>query len=249
MIGGVSPQILQILRRRVRSNGAEPLITYYDLSSGERTELSAISFRNWVDKTSNLMVDEYGVEPGDVVALPLAAEAPGHWVTFVWAAACWQVGAVAAVSESAVAPALRVLGPAQLRALSPADLADAGRTELLACSLHPLGLGFSEPLPSPLVDYSLEVRSQPDIHAAIPVDDDVTAWRDADRELSQRELTELDSGPAAQRALVETSDPWTTIRAGLLVPLLSGGSAVVVTGADRDRLDKIKIDERVTVPG
>jgi uncharacterized protein (TIGR03089 family) len=172
-------------------------------------------------------------------------------VTFVWAAACWQVGAVAALTESAVAPALRVLGPAQLRALSPADLADladAGRTELLACSLHPLGLGFSEPLPSPLVDYSLEVRSQPDIHAAIPVDDDVTAWRDADRELSQRELTEVDSGPA-QRALVETSDPWTTIRAGLLVPLLSGGSAVVVTGADRDRLDKIKIDERVTVPG
>ena len=46
------------LRRWIRDRGSEPLITYYDLVSGERTELSGVSFANWVDKTSNLLVDE-----------------------------------------------------------------------------------------------------------------------------------------------------------------------------------------------
>jgi len=58
------------LRQRVRLNGSAPLLTYYDLASGERTELSAISFSNWVDKTSNLLVDELAVDEGDVVSMP-----------------------------------------------------------------------------------------------------------------------------------------------------------------------------------
>jgi len=54
--------ISNLLAQRVRRNGAEPLITYYDLDSGERTELSAVSFANWVNKTSNLLVDEFLIE-------------------------------------------------------------------------------------------------------------------------------------------------------------------------------------------
>ena len=60
------------LRQRVRIDGSAPLLTYYDVSSGERVELSAISFGNWVDKTSNLLVDELAVIEGDAISMPLA---------------------------------------------------------------------------------------------------------------------------------------------------------------------------------
>jgi hypothetical protein len=68
------------LRQRVRLNGSAPLFTFYDLESGARTELSATTFSNWVDKTSNLLVDEVAVVvtgrhwqgyPGEVFACAL----------------------------------------------------------------------------------------------------------------------------------------------------------------------------------
>ena len=82
------------LRRRVRINGSAPLLTFYDLDTDARTELSAASLSNWVDKTSNLLEDELGAAEGDVISMPLAAEAPGHWLTAVWQLACWQVGVI-----------------------------------------------------------------------------------------------------------------------------------------------------------
>ena len=75
--------ISNLLAQRVRRNGAEPLITYYDLDSGERTELSAVSFANWVNKTSNLLVDEFLIDAGDAIQLRLAETHPGHWVTLI----------------------------------------------------------------------------------------------------------------------------------------------------------------------
>src|SRR5687767_11892218 len=93
-IAAVTDLISALLAQRVRRDGADPLITYYDLDSGERTELSAVSFANWVNKTSNLLVGELLVDPGDAVQLTLADTHPGHWVTLIWELACWQVGAV-----------------------------------------------------------------------------------------------------------------------------------------------------------
>jgi hypothetical protein len=43
------------LARRVREGGSRPLLTYYRPAAGERTEFSATSFANWVDKTANLL--------------------------------------------------------------------------------------------------------------------------------------------------------------------------------------------------
>src|SRR5215203_6211222 len=97
------------LRRWVRNQGASPLLTYYDPKRGERVELSGVSAANWVDKTSNLLVDELDVEPGDAVDLTLAKAHPGHWVGLVWMLACWQVGAVVSLDQGAARVA--VLGP------------------------------------------------------------------------------------------------------------------------------------------
>jgi uncharacterized protein (TIGR03089 family) len=239
-------QVAELLRRRVRRAGSEPLVTYYDLGSGERTELSGISFANWVDKTSNLITDEYLLATGDEVELQLADEAPGHWMTFVWAMACWQVGAVVQVADSAREPRLQVIGPSRVAAQASEP---APAMEVLACSLHPLGLGFNTALPVPLVDYAVEVRSQPDTHAAAPVPDTAPAWHDATRTLTQAELigaaVQAATGSGHGRRLVVASEPWRTVRDGLLAALLSDGSAVVVTGDDDDRLARIRTEERV----
>ena len=130
----VSELITGRLRRRVRDRGSEPLITYYDLGSGERTELSGVSFANWVDKTSNLLVDELMIDPADQVELSLAATHPGHWVTLVWELACWQVGAVVTLGQPS---------SAQVLAAGPEPERISGQNaQVVICSLHPLGLGL-----------------------------------------------------------------------------------------------------------
>ena len=225
------------LRRRVRTAGAVPLLTYYEPATGARTELSAVTLLNWVDKTSHLL-DELGVQPGDVVRLALAEEAPGHWVTAVWELGCWQVGAAVAVGHPAGA-ALVVTGPAW------AAHADAD-VDVLACSLHPLGLPFGAGLPPTVSDYALEVRGQPDVYPAAPQSGLAPAWSDPERRLSQAELVELDPGPAGSRRLVRPDSPWPTAVEAVLRPLLAGGSAVVVAGpATEDQLARICRDERV----
>jgi uncharacterized protein (TIGR03089 family) len=233
----VSELISARLRRRVRTAGADPLLTYYEPATGARTELSAVTLLNWVDKTCHLL-DELGVQPSDVVQLALAEEAPGHWVTAVWELACWQLGAVAAVDHPAGA-ALVVTGPGW------AAHADAG-VELVACSLHPLGLPFGTDLPAAVLDYALEVRGQADVYPAAPQSGLAAAWSDAERRLTQDELIALDAGPAGARRLVRPDGPWTSAAEAVVRPLLAGGSAVVVAGpVTDDQLARIRQDERV----
>ncbi len=225
------------LRRRLRDHGSAPLLTYYNLGTGERTELSGVTFANWADKTANLLVDELMIDRGDQVELAVAVSHPGHWVGLAWALACWQVGAVVSVGQSTSARAV-VCGPDW----SPYD----GVPELVACSLHPLGLGFTAPLPAGVLDYALEVRGQPDVYAAVPQSGLAPAWRDDQRQLTQTDLTATPAtGP--RRRLVRPGAPWATMSAALVEPLLSGGSAVIVAGdADPDQLARIAGDERVT---
>src|ERR1700730_16678532 len=74
-----------LLRRVVAGDPARPLVTFYDDAAGERIELSAKTFDNWVAKTANLLVDGLDAEPGERVAIAL----PRHWQTCVWVFASW----------------------------------------------------------------------------------------------------------------------------------------------------------------
>lgn len=225
------------LGQRVRIGGSEPLITYYDLGSGERTELSAISFRNWVDKTSHLLVEELLVDVGDVVKLLVAQSHPGHWVTFVWEVACWQVGATVATAGYHDRVAAQVVGP------DWTGYETSTMAETVACSLHPLGLGFADPLPTGILDYGLEVRPQPDEFVGALSAGSQLAWIDEDRRLTQADLMSADPGPA-QRRLVVPSNPWTTADAGLITPLLTGGSTVIVVDGTEEQRAHIADTER-----
>ncbi|HYI59986.1 MAG TPA: TIGR03089 family protein [Microlunatus sp.] len=231
--------ISQRLRRRTSTAGADPLVTYYDLSTGERTELSAVTVSNWVDKTCHLLTDEYGLDIGDVVVLDVARTHPGHWVTACLELACWRLGVTVAVDQAGDAR-LVVTGP--LYAIA-AEQASARGADLLACSLHPLGLPFAERLPSGVADYSLEVRGQPDQYAATPVPPGQTAWRSAEETLSQAEIDAVTG--STRRRLLRPSTPWPTVRDGVLAALVGGGSVVVAVGDDDAALRRIRVTENV----
>ena len=118
---------------------------------------------------------------------------------------------------------------------------------MLICSLHPLGLPLTQPPGGGVLDFILEVRAQPDQHAAVPQSGLALAWRDATRQLTQADL--LTEVPTDRRRLVRPSDPWTTVREALLAPLLGGGSSVVVTGpATPDQLGSIAGQEQADLP-
>jgi len=221
------------LRQRVRLNGSAPLLTYYDLASGERTELSAISFSNWVDKTSNLLVDELAVDEGDVVSMPLAVEAPAHWLTAVWQLACWQVGLGVDLTNP----------PGPVAVVTGRQWQGHAGDVIYACALHPMGFGFRDPLPENVRDYAIDVRNHADRYSGVPVSPDAMGWVDAGRSLSQTDLIMVDGLPA--RRLVRVGDPWGACHDGVITALVTGGSAVVVVGGDADQLATIAESERV----
>jgi uncharacterized protein (TIGR03089 family) len=240
--------ISQRLRRRTAQAGADPLVTYYDLGTGERTELSAVTVTNWVDKTSNLLADEYGLVVGDLVLLDVARTHPGHWVTSCLELACWALGVTvtvgvadgAAGAGAGAAVRLVVAGPLYT---SAAEQANELGVDLLACSLHPLGLPFVEKLPDGVADFSLEVRAQPDQYTAAAVPGEVPAWRSDHVVLTQAELAA--SRESTQRRLVRPSTPWSTARDGIVAALIGGGSVVMVVGDDEAALERIREAENI----
>lgn len=222
------------LQERVRRDGGTPLVTHYDVAAGSRTELSATTFANWVSKASNLCVEELELQAGDEVAMPLLRLHPEHWMSLVWVAAAWSVGA--SVRPAADSGTVVVVGPEALEEPAPWP------GTVLACSLHPLGLGLREALPVGWLDWSTEVRSQPDHFVGLPPEPGTSAWDDGEQVLDQAGLAAVTG--SADRVLVRPTTPWETVRDALVAPLLGGGSAVVVTGGGAEELARIAADER-----
>lgn len=219
------PDVVEALRGRVRRSGPQPLLTYYDLDRSERTELSAVTFGNWVDKTSQLL-DELEVGPGDQLALPVLAERPGHWVGLIAAMAGWQLGSSVAV-EPEPGAVVAVVGPDNPWAVIPPTW-----VTVVACSLHPLGLPLRPP--APVVDFA-DVLSMPDATLTYPHGPADRAWQRA----TYAELSALPAQPG--RVLVPAGSGGAVVTA-LVSALLGGGSLVVVAGSGD--LAKVAADER-----
>jgi uncharacterized protein (TIGR03089 family) len=164
--------------------------------------------------------------------MPLAIEAPGHWLTAVWQLACWQVGLVVDLTNPYTAAAV----------VTGRHWQGHAERDIFACALHPLGFGFDEPLPDGVRDYAIEVRSHADRYFGYPPEPGATAWVDAERTLSQEDLVTVD-GPS-ERRLVRARDPWPSCRDGIVTALVTGGSAVVVVGGNDDQVTRIADSER-----
>ncbi|MDO4783815.1 MAG: TIGR03089 family protein [Propionibacteriaceae bacterium] len=209
------------LAARVRRDGAVPLIIDYDLERPARVELSARTFANWVDKTVHFL-DTQGLAPGDPVALPLLDQNAGHWVSLVWAFAVWQFGSDISEEEAAD---LVVVGPDDLR---PRPVTT------VACSLHPLGLGFSDLDPA-LVDYR-EVLAEPDLHVAHP---------GASHVLGGTDVSRLPGGDDRRVVLPPPHDALAVLSA--FAGVLDRGCLVLVRGGLPEDWARIARDEHAQV--
>jgi uncharacterized protein (TIGR03089 family) len=227
---------------------ARPLLTFYDDATGERVELSAATFANWVAKTANLLQGDLAAEPGDRLALLL----PAHWQTAVWLIACSAAGVVADLGGEAADADLAVAGPDTLRA------ARACPGERVALSLRPMGGRFPEP-PEGFADYAVEVPGQGDRFAPFaPVTADMPALVLPDgTELTGAQTVDRARADARERGLASGSrllsalayDGWDGVSAGLLAPLAAGASVVLCPSLDRldaPSLAQREASERIT---
>lgn len=210
------------LQTRVATHGPQPFITYYDGDS--RIELSAITFANWVDKTANLIAD-LGHDDGEPIDVALAQSHPGHWVTLVWIGAAWQRGCP--VNTQVTGADFLVVGPGDDRR---ADFT-------VACSLHPLGLGFPTP-PEGAVDYR-DVFTQPDLHD-VSLEGEAYEWNGSPAPQVQARDTRL--------LLRDPAPGWEVVAQALVSPAMGTGSTVVVVGMNDEQAARIGSDERVSGP-
>jgi uncharacterized protein (TIGR03089 family) len=168
-----------LLDRRLAADPGQPLLTFYDDASGERTELSVTTFANWVSKTANLLTDELLLDAGDRIRIAL----PPHWLGPVFLGAAWSVG-------------LEVTDDADVTVVGPDGL-DAQVGTVLACALHPFALPFADALPPGVLDHGTLWPNQSDVFTAYAAPDLDTPEAD-----DRRVITDVDPLDPDGRALV-----------------------------------------------
>ncbi|MFG1809224.1 TIGR03089 family protein [Streptomyces sp. NPDC049040] len=238
-----------LLASALSADPGRPLITFYDDATGERVELSVATFANWVAKTSNLLQDELGAQPGDRLALLL----PAHWQTAVWLLACFSTGVVAAPGADPAGADLVVSGPDTL------EQARACGGDRVALALRPLGGRFPQ-APVGFMDYAVEVPGQGDRFAPyapvgagspaleLPGEGTATAGAVVQRAFASAEAYGLKPGGRVLSRL--PFDDWAGLAAGLLAPLAVGGSAVLCRNSAElspEQLAAREATERVTL--
>jgi uncharacterized protein (TIGR03089 family) len=224
------PTYADLLTSQLRRDPGRPFVTFYDATSGERTELSLTTYANWVAKAANLLTEELDLAPDDVLLLDL----PCHWLGPVFLGAAWTVGLEVAFPGGTPTADAVVCGPDGLATWGPR----AGALPVVASALHPLGLRFAEELPDGVHDLGVEIWSQPDAFLGVPA----TGPSEPDWGAAASG-TLLPDGGRLLSTVNPASPPGLPV---LCEPLARGGSLVLVVGADADRLESIATDERVT---
>lgn len=221
-----------LLDDRLRRDSASPLVTFYDDATGERVELSAATFANWVAKSANLLVDGLGLGPGDVarVALPL------HWQSLVAVAASWAAGLAVDLDGSAPAHTVAFV--------TEGDTVETDAADVIALSLLPMGGRLAAAAPG-VVDFAAEVLAHGDRFVGTgpgPADLAITGATHA--ELAAEAVA---AATDERRLFAPAGDP--ALRRDLLVsaylaPLAGGGSVVLCRHADPEALPRRVQTER-----
>jgi uncharacterized protein (TIGR03089 family) len=239
-----------LLAATLRRDPAVPLLTYYDDARDERVELSATTLANWVAKTANLLQEEFDVGPGSTVAVAL----PVHWQTAAVLLGTWSCGAAvldtAAEDDDRLADADVVLcSQDRIEAIE-----EAGASEVLGLSLHPLGLGMRDYV-GEARDFAVEVRAYGDTFSPWqPVDPAGAGLLLGGLELGLGGLVETATELAGRLGLLAGDrvlvDADTAAAAGpaawLLAPLAAGASVVLCRHPFPERLPARAAQERAT---
>lgn len=238
MTTGAQTTFPVVLAQRLRQDPGRPLVTFYDHATGERVELSATTWANWVAKAGSLLVDELGLERGDRLGIDL----PPHWLGTVFLGAAWSAGLVVVPAPEPGADLEAVVcGPDTVGAWAD----QASGTAVLACALLPLGVRFADPLPAGVHDVGVEIWSQPDAFLAYdpPSGEDLAIAPDVTQAGLWREAaagTLVGSG-----RLLSVANP-VAEPATFCEPLTQGGSLVLVARAEQGQLEAAYAAERAT---
>jgi uncharacterized protein (TIGR03089 family) len=248
----------RLLRPWPADAGDRPLLTWYHAAAGQRVELSARTFGNWLAKTANLLVEELGLEPGDRVCLLL----PSHWQVPVALAACWRAGVSAVPAGPGTAALLAEAGCAACfvheELLAEAPLRFGGAPPpLLVVTADPLGRAAGDPggaLPFARLAASMPDHFDGDEPAAA-AEALLLAGPDGPRRWTQGQLVETALELGEQLGVREGDrlycglglDSADGVLAGVAVPLVRGAGVVLERDPDLAGLAKRLADERVTV--
>ena len=228
----------QLIAERLRTDPGQPLVTAYDDSTGERTELSATTYANWVSKTANLFTDELGLDAGDTVLVDL----PSHWLVPVFLGAAWSAGLSVTLAPE-MGHEVVVCGPDTL-----AEHGDA--EQVVACSLLPFAVRFADPLPAGVMDYGLLWPGQSDVFIGFsPPSPDTVAWLSDGRPQTQSDLLEAAGvvhHPGGVRLLTDVHPATGQGVPAFLAPLVHGGSVVLVSHATEESWAAHHREERST---
>lgn len=231
-----------LLAAEVRRAGTRPLVTFYDDATGERAELSVLTYANWVAKTAGLLQDDLGLARGGMVLVDL----PTHWLGPVVLGAAWSLGlTVTDDPDEADQADLVVCGPATV-----VEHSASGRP-VLALSLLPMGARFATPLPTGVVDYGLVVWGQPDSFLPYeqPEQGDV-AWRAGGSVVTHSALLAAAGGSALSdfgtRLLTDENPCSVDGLVAFLAPMIAGGGTVWVANPDGDSWERRAEAERAT---
>lgn len=233
-----------VLERLLRDDGARPLVTFYDEGTGERVELSVTTYANWVAKTASLFVEELDLERGDRLLVDL----PTHWLGPVFLGAAWTAGVSVVLPGSPADPGEGhvdgiVCGPDRLERLTTPTT-----VPVVATALLPLGVRFREALPEGVLDFGVEVFSQPDDFLPVDppgADDEALPGRSQAGLIEAASRDELVA--TGGRLLTEQNPASPSGLRSFTTPLVRGGSTVWVVGASTDRLESLAATERADV--
>ncbi|WP_089154481.1 TIGR03089 family protein [Micromonospora sp. NBS 11-29] len=224
----------------------EPLLSYLDDATGERTDLTGPQLGEWAARTAGLLRDGCGLRPGDRVAVLL----PPHWRTAAVLLGAWSVGLTVSFRPRALA-GLPVLEPGADRPYDAVfvtperlddwleDVPDGTHRYLVGTGPGALGsgVGGSGEVPAGWLDWSAEVlrhpADPPDYTAVDPADPatpDGTsfgAWRRLAAEVAEQ----LDLR-AGDRLLVDPAAHEQPLK-WLLAPLAAGATVLIHANPSR----------------
>lgn len=237
-----TPTIGSLLTNLTREPG-RPRITWYG-PDGERIELSGAVLQNWVNKTANLLVEEFDAGPGTRVLLDL----PGHWRTAVWAFAVWRVGACVVLEPPAAAH------PDVVVTDSPQAHPDAD--ELVVVSLPALARRYDGTLPPGALDAAAAVMTYGDRLGWVQATDpDASALESSAVLVRHADLcagVRADATPPRPRALIAVGVggiPVAPQLTQILATLAADGSVVLVHEftTEPGAAERLRAAERITV--
>jgi len=228
-----------VLDPLLRVDASKPRITYYDDATGERIELSTVTFANWAAKTANLLRDELGAGPGSRIAILL----PAHWQTAAVVFGAWWIGAEVALGDTGdadVAMCTETLLP-------EADDAVGASGEVVALSLDPFGRPVPD-LPPDVTDYATSVRVQADQIVAERRPGPALEGRSVENVLAAALDSAATQAITGEDRVLSTADWDTDTRLvdGLLAVFAVGASLVQVANPDPETVARRQSTENIT---